>query len=568
MPILCVNVRQARLAPSARLNCAATNALLGTETAGANSILEQSSAQFNCYVVLWLQDIRGVTVTSGGTQPVWEQEILFETDNLDTGLLVELWNKGALWDKLLGCLWIPLKEVRLANPNESPELRRGNWYVLNAELAYDHNTRQVIGTKLSTEHKLLIECHFETPYEYPGLEQLERYATSFASSMISRNRHLRTGGATVTPGGLMPISDQNYELLPDGTSFGIRTVSYSTPAITAISAAVNPMYEQTGDGDYNALVDTVTAGTSNISGVPILDYPHRMSQNDYEMSSYPKNYSSPWRSCSAATTCMSRSPLRNVQALANQQMMANFGVLSIATSSAAPFYGTANDNLTSSGHLSRQLLDQLSRQMQNDSIAGPTSAQIDRVPHSSPYSSPYRHRTPQHQGLPDLESLQSNQFVPKDRPYVHSSEVLRSPANASNAVTSAIPSITAQTSSSAQLASKLHNKSVTTAHSSHNAGLISSNHPNVSSVNVSTPSNVHKVPITNSTVSASKVSGVPSSSAGVNATRSTKPSGRLLPKLDLVAANAHHYALDATDSTPNSAQQTRTHRKLPQIDHA
>ena len=38
-----------------------------------------------------------------------------ETMRLDTGLIVELWNKGMLWDKLLGTHWLPLMSVHHSN---------------------------------------------------------------------------------------------------------------------------------------------------------------------------------------------------------------------------------------------------------------------------------------------------------------------------------------------------------------------------------------------------------------------------------------------------------------------
>jgi hypothetical protein len=38
-----------------------------------------------------------------------------ETQRLDTGLSVELWNKGMLWDKLMGTHWLPLVNIRHSN---------------------------------------------------------------------------------------------------------------------------------------------------------------------------------------------------------------------------------------------------------------------------------------------------------------------------------------------------------------------------------------------------------------------------------------------------------------------
>lgn len=38
-----------------------------------------------------------------------------ETNRLDTGLLVEAWEKGLIWDKALGYYWLPLTDVQYSN---------------------------------------------------------------------------------------------------------------------------------------------------------------------------------------------------------------------------------------------------------------------------------------------------------------------------------------------------------------------------------------------------------------------------------------------------------------------
>ena len=38
-----------------------------------------------------------------------------DAQHVDNGLAVELWNKGVLWDKLLGTHWIPLTAIRQTN---------------------------------------------------------------------------------------------------------------------------------------------------------------------------------------------------------------------------------------------------------------------------------------------------------------------------------------------------------------------------------------------------------------------------------------------------------------------
>ena len=38
-----------------------------------------------------------------------------ETMRLDTGLIIEVWNKGMLWDSLLGLNWLPLRKIHHSN---------------------------------------------------------------------------------------------------------------------------------------------------------------------------------------------------------------------------------------------------------------------------------------------------------------------------------------------------------------------------------------------------------------------------------------------------------------------
>ncbi|CAD6216255.1 GSCOCG00011319001-RA-CDS, partial [Cotesia congregata] len=47
--------------------------------------------QFNTYVTLKLQNVKSTTVTVKGANPCWEQDFLFETNDVNTGLLVEVW---------------------------------------------------------------------------------------------------------------------------------------------------------------------------------------------------------------------------------------------------------------------------------------------------------------------------------------------------------------------------------------------------------------------------------------------------------------------------------------------
>jgi len=79
-----------------------------------------------------------------------------ETNRLDSDLVIELWNKGLLWDKLLGCHWMPLLSIQYTN-----KVGEGQWLSLDAE--YVMNEGEVCGTHTPTGHYLLIEAHFEPP---------------------------------------------------------------------------------------------------------------------------------------------------------------------------------------------------------------------------------------------------------------------------------------------------------------------------------------------------------------------------------------------------------------------
>lgn len=72
------------------------------------------SPQASIYVTLKLQNVKSTTVPVKGPQPCWEQDFLFEIDEIETGLLIEVWDKGMLWDKAIGYFWAPLQSLQLS----------------------------------------------------------------------------------------------------------------------------------------------------------------------------------------------------------------------------------------------------------------------------------------------------------------------------------------------------------------------------------------------------------------------------------------------------------------------
>ncbi|XP_066996127.1 phorbol ester/diacylglycerol-binding protein unc-13-like, partial [Anabrus simplex] len=121
------------------------------------------AAQYNTYVTLKLQNVKSTTVTVKGPNPCWEQDFLFETNDVNTGLLIEVWSKGMLWDRALGYHWIPLPSVKYSN-----EEGAGQWLSLEAELVMQDG--EVRGTRNPTGHSLLVDCRFELPFDSENTE--------------------------------------------------------------------------------------------------------------------------------------------------------------------------------------------------------------------------------------------------------------------------------------------------------------------------------------------------------------------------------------------------------------
>uniref|UniRef100_A0A8C3UZH8 Unc-13 homolog B n=1 Tax=Catharus ustulatus TaxID=91951 RepID=A0A8C3UZH8_CATUS len=108
------------------------------------------------------------TVAVRGDQPCWEQDFMFEINRLDLGLIVEVWNKGLIWDTLVGTVWIALKAI-----HQSDEEGPGEWSTLEAEVVMKHD--EICGTKNPTPHKILLDTRFELPFDIP--EEEARYWT-------------------------------------------------------------------------------------------------------------------------------------------------------------------------------------------------------------------------------------------------------------------------------------------------------------------------------------------------------------------------------------------------------
>ncbi|KAL1023012.1 hypothetical protein UPYG_G00035370 [Umbra pygmaea] len=122
--------------------------------------LDGPQEKFNTYVTLKVQNVKSTTIAVRGAQPCWEQDFMFEINRLDLGLTVEVWNKGLIWDTMVGTLWIPLQDIR-----QSDEDGPGQWLTLDSQVIMAEN--EITGTKDPTFHRVLLDTRFELPLDIP-----------------------------------------------------------------------------------------------------------------------------------------------------------------------------------------------------------------------------------------------------------------------------------------------------------------------------------------------------------------------------------------------------------------
>ncbi|TPP67071.1 putative unc-13 (Munc13) [Fasciola gigantica] len=128
--------------------------------------LEDSDASVNTFVSVKLKLVQSNTQTKKGNNPKWDEEFTFEIENLTGGLLLELHSKGLLWNKLLGALWLPLKQIPQLDEKRESKV----WSLLNAEVIFQNGVP--IGTKTPSKHLLLTSIRFDVPNEQPCLKNL------------------------------------------------------------------------------------------------------------------------------------------------------------------------------------------------------------------------------------------------------------------------------------------------------------------------------------------------------------------------------------------------------------
>nr|XP_015812710.2 protein unc-13 homolog A [Nothobranchius furzeri] len=158
--------------------------------------LDGPQEKFNTYVTLKVQNVKSTTIAVRGNLPCWEQDFMFEINRLDLGLMVEVWNKGLIWDTMVGTVWIPLHSIRQAN-EEGP----GEWLTLDSQVIMADS--EICGTKDPTLHLVLLDTRFELPLDIPEdearywakkLEQLNAMRDQDCPYQEEQERPLRVPG--------------------------------------------------------------------------------------------------------------------------------------------------------------------------------------------------------------------------------------------------------------------------------------------------------------------------------------------------------------------------------------
>ncbi|KAK8738832.1 hypothetical protein OTU49_003699, partial [Cherax quadricarinatus] len=230
--------------------------------------------QLNSYVTLKLQNVKSTTVCVKGSQPCWEQDFLFETNRLDTGLLVEVWNKGLIWDKALGYLWLPLTNIQYSN-----EEGEGRWYDLDAERVMENG--EVKGTANPTGDSLLLECRFELPWDLEETEAQELQRKLEILNHIMDQETRSSSGTTRNPqlnlmSGMSEDSDYTSDINypvgqhPNSSASQFLAVAnqMSTPQRSLENSRENS-YERDDGGQYGgdlSLQEGYSEGYSTLTG--------------------------------------------------------------------------------------------------------------------------------------------------------------------------------------------------------------------------------------------------------------------------------------------------------------
>ena len=75
-----------------------------------------ADAGTECYATVKVEDLKARSESLSGRQPQWDQEFFFEVSHdIDLGVEIEIWEKGFLWDRILGAIMLPYASIRFVS---------------------------------------------------------------------------------------------------------------------------------------------------------------------------------------------------------------------------------------------------------------------------------------------------------------------------------------------------------------------------------------------------------------------------------------------------------------------
>ncbi|XP_018600564.2 protein unc-13 homolog B isoform X2 [Scleropages formosus] len=155
-----------------------------------------------------------------------------EINRLDLGLTVEVWNKGLIWDTMVGTAWIPLKSIR-----QSDEEGPGQWTFLDAEVLMKAD--EICGTKNPTPHQVLLDTRFELPFDIP--EDEARYWTGKLERLNTMGIHDEYPLQDEVQGGPLASAASQCSLDDHDSAVDDRDSDYRSEA----SSSLPPRYHTT-----------------------------------------------------------------------------------------------------------------------------------------------------------------------------------------------------------------------------------------------------------------------------------------------------------------------------------
>uniref|UniRef100_A0A3B3VVZ9 Unc-13 homolog A n=1 Tax=Poecilia latipinna TaxID=48699 RepID=A0A3B3VVZ9_9TELE len=179
--------------------------------------LDGPQEKFNTYVTLKVQNVKSTTIAVRGNLPCWEQDFMFEINRLDLGLTVEVWNKGLIWDTMVGTVWIPLGSIRQSN-EEGP----GEWLTLDSQVIMADS--EICGTKDPTLHLVLLDTRFELPLDIPE-DEARYWAKKLEQLNAMRDQDVSCQPVYEDPDSAVDDRDSDYR---SETSNSIPPPYYST----------------------------------------------------------------------------------------------------------------------------------------------------------------------------------------------------------------------------------------------------------------------------------------------------------------------------------------------------